>query len=192
MQTIMDVKGSAGMLTCTERKSVLALFVLPLWRKLRQTPWLQFLGRLRLTHFQPSESQGVAQVGDKMVSNSAQGRKKNQVQLSLVYLLILADLAVTQQISQDFRRLGGRMNSAVTGMRLDRDWSLIVFLISCSSLCIKNRETNENQTFISVSHLCQLACFLSGTCLHCLLISKNKPARENWLWFAAVYCRTGP
>lgn len=30
MQTIMDVKGSAGLLTCTERKSVLALFVPPL------------------------------------------------------------------------------------------------------------------------------------------------------------------
>lgn len=63
----------------------------------------------------------VAQVTDKMVSNSAQGRKKNQVQLSLVYLLILADLAVTQQISQDFRRFSGWMNSAVTGMRLHRD-----------------------------------------------------------------------
>lgn len=63
----------------------------------------------------------VAQVTDKMASNSAQGRKKNQVQLSLVYLLILADLAVTQQISQDFRRFSGWMNSAVTGMCLDRD-----------------------------------------------------------------------
>lgn len=92
---------------------------------------------------------GVAQVSDKMVSNSAQGRKKNQVQLSLVYWLILADLAVTQQISQDFRRL--------TGMRLHRDWSLIIFLSSCSSLSIKSRETNGNQTFIPVSHLCQLA-----------------------------------
>lgn len=74
----------------------------------------------------------IEQVGDEMVSNSALGGEKK----------------TEQQIWWDFKRVGGWMNLPVTGMCEDRDWSLVVFPISRSSLGMKNRDTNGKPTLI--------------------------------------------
>lgn len=115
---------------------------------------LQFLWRLQESHVQSLASQELCKrYSKKVVSKFSGGRNIKFGWVWLIYWLFFVTLA-------DFIGL--------SGMCLDRDWSLITFLISCSLFSIidqRHRKGKEKK---------QLACFLTDRCVQCLQVSKKK------------------